>query len=254
MEKTNESFSIINQNKDQSCSFSSLSFIDHEGNQNLTYESIRILFQNKTEEIENHAIKTQLLQILDKFKEKTGKPEFKLALEKLTKSNTEVQVSFDSTSNKLFAVKKLNLETNIISAIQEVINGFKIKCLSNTNGFVKFYDFFLETYDNPETEQNNKLKTLNVVMDLCECSLSDYLIFLTEEFVIMDEDDQNEMFDNMFLIIRQLIAALKNLHNSNMIHGDIKGNNVLLMRNVNSNYTVKIADFQRLKTILKIIN
>lgn len=245
MEQINEIFSFIKINKDGSVS--SINFIENDGKDYLNFNNLKTLFEQNFVKIQNNETKTQLITLLENFTGNKEKNDFKFVLDKLEpKSN--VQVYFDYKMNKLFAVKQLDLNDSkqVQMAVTEVINGYRIKSMPNPEGFVKYYDFSLENKENSELEKQNDLKSkyLNIMMDLCDCSLSDYLKFLSNEIVMMNENDKNEVFDNLFIIIKQLINSLKELHMSNLIHSDIKEANILLMKNINSNYTTKIADFE----------
>lgn len=81
-------------------------------------------------------------------------------------------------------------------------------------------------------------------MDLCEFTLSDYIKFVINDIDNMDEDDKNSVFNNFFLIVKTLITTLKELQINNYIHSDLKGSNILIMKNQNDNYIVKISDFE----------
>ena len=199
------------------------------------------MFKKEIEKIENIQTKTLLLEHLKNFSCNNEDNFFKFPLEKICKvSKADVQVYFDHNINKLYAIKKANLKKSK-ELVHEIISGYRINSIPNSEGFVK-YDFFVGK--NPNLENKNDEEFLNVVMDLCECSLLDYVIFLEQKMSAMDQQEKRDIFQNLFVIIQQIKNAVKNLHNSNLIHSDIKEANVLIMRNLNSNYVVKIADFE----------
>ena len=68
---------------------------------------------------------------------------FKFPLEKICKvSKADVQVYFDHNINKLYAIKKANLKKSK-ELVHEIISGYRINSIPNSEGFVKYYDFFV---------------------------------------------------------------------------------------------------------------
>lgn len=224
-------------------SLSTTTSIKDVENETLTFNNdLKTIFQKVIDKIDSEESKTHIKALFEKLTETKKNIHLKFVLDKLAepKANlVDVQVYFDYENNKLFVVKRLCLKNSDLTekAAIEVINGYRINAIENSEGFVNTYSFYLEGDQDDE-------KYLNIVMDLCECSLSDYLKFLINEINIMDETEKKEVCNNLILMVHQITASLKKLSQLKLIHGDIKEENILLMKNLNSNFTMKIADFE----------
>ena len=129
-------------------SLSTSNSISNGENENLTFTftNLKTIFKENIEKLGNNEAKMELQKLLDKFAGNKEKPNLSFVLDKLTEMRADVKVYFDYDNNKLFAVKKLSLKDfkQRVKAIKEVINGYRINTIEKSEGFVRFYDFFLK--------------------------------------------------------------------------------------------------------------
>jgi serine/threonine-protein kinase len=118
--------------------------------------------------------------------------------------------------------KVLNLKNNIFYAMKKIdrfsssCDQEKILLKLNHKNIIKIYDFF---YDGTK---------FNIIEELGSNDLYDYY-----------SDDKNIItFENIYNILYDIAKALEYLHNINIVHGDIKIENILICDNI-----FKLCDF-----------
>jgi serine/threonine protein kinase len=142
-------------------------------------------------------------------------------------------------SNKFRAIKVIQLDIlkeNILSNIEEnedpekkfeeyienYINECEnMKICSNINS-VKFYRYFKDE------------KEFVIIMELCDCNLSQLLLEKNKEGFNEDE---------IYEIMTQLNNGLKIMKENNIIHRDLKLENILIKYKDNNNKIIKLADY-----------
>tara|TARA_B110000208_G_scaffold191914_1_gene260916 strand:+ start:394 stop:1218 length:825 start_codon:yes stop_codon:yes gene_type:complete len=124
-----------------------------------------------------------------------------------------------------YAIKKIPIQNNNNNIIS---NKFKLKlkevrCLSllNHKNIIRYNTSWIE-YCNDEIN-------IFIQMELMNLSLGDYLI-------------KYKNFDKNF-VIKNIIEGVKYLHDNDIIHCDLKPDNILLNLNENKIEQIKIADF-----------
>jgi wee1-like protein kinase len=118
-----------------------------------------------------------------------------------------------------YAIKKINIKNKSScakeKAIQEALTLAQSSVLDDNSYIIKYYSAWIEK------------STLYLVMELCDCSLPEYL----ERTGTLDEV-------SLIKIFRDLCKGLKKLHNQQIVHLDIKPENILF----SFNHRFKIAD------------
>lgn len=125
---------------------------------------------------------------------------------------------YDSQIKKNLALKILS--SSFKKSQSSIIKEFKILSQLNHPSLVKVYDFgFLPT------------ETPYFSMELVEgINLKDFF-----------QNDSNVIF--LPLIIKQILSALCYLHSNEILHGDIKPENILIVRNNKDSFISKLVDF-----------
>ena len=165
-------------------------------------------------------------------------------LEKFGKSNNVVQIGYDKYNFKLYALKILKLLKNkqseeqfVKASIEEIIKMTEVSEIKSKY-FVKMHKYFLQ-------KEENKSKQFNfvLVMDLGDGSLYEYQKFVIENCQKYDLSQKKLIFLNIFKIVRDVFNGLEEMHKFNCIHSDIKGANLLTMRNYEGKAWIKFCDF-----------
>jgi serine/threonine protein kinase len=154
-------------------------------------------------------------------------------------------------SKKLFAIKKIPFNEDLnepvlkeIHILQKLQNPLicKLESFWVENNYLKPKDY---KNVNPMSEvfQPNKSKLLHIKMELCVMTLKDVISKLNKELnrkltqamTILGYYVSSELF-------REILEGVKYLHNQNVIHRDLKPQNILITDGKNGNF-IKIADF-----------
>ena len=98
------------------------------------------------------------------------------------------------------------------------------KCSKSDNS-VKCYEYF----------DNNK--NFVIIMELCDVNLSQLLMKNLEKY------DRGFSVEEIYEIMMQLNNALKIMKNNNIIHRDLKLENILIKYIENNKYIIKLADY-----------
>ena len=131
--------------------------------------------------------------------------------------------------------EQLNL---CINGFIEEYNNMKI-CSNNNNNSVKCYEYF-----------NNK-DNFVIIMELCDKNLSEVL----KQRVKNEKKGFN--IEEIYEIMNQLNNTFKIMKENNIIHRDLKLENILIKYNDNNDYTIKLTGYgcsKRLNSLFSVLS
>lgn len=161
-------------------------------------------------------------------------------------SYASVWLSYDFTKQKYNAIKISN-RRDVLTAINEVINYKSIQEIKSKYLIkpIEIFEHINNYYDDEETESEHN-KHYCIVMELMGSSLYDVL--KTQHY------NKNIKFIDIINISRQILKGLSDLHEHNIIHGDIKPENILITNTENKfNKIKKLLELHKIKGKKKII-
>ena len=123
--------------------------------------------------------------------------------------------------NQIYVMKKISVEMASREEIEKMENEAKILSSVNSEFVVKYYESFYSEH------------SFNIVMEFCDGSdLKKY---------IKEHKSQNKLIerDKIFGFILDICEGLKEIHSKNLIHRDLKPDNLFLTKDLK----VKIGDF-----------
>ena len=127
----------------------------------------------------------------------------------------------NKNDNQIYVMKKLSVEMASREDIAKMENEAKILSSVNSEYVVKYYESFYSEH------------SFNIVMEFCDGSdLKKY---------IKEHKSQNKLIekDKIFDFILEICEGLKEIHSKNLIHRDLKPDNIFLTKDLK----VKIGDF-----------
>lgn len=120
---------------------------------------------------------------------------------------------------------------NIIKNIKDGINNMII-CGKDNDYSVKYYESY-------ETENE-----FAIIMELCEKSLTQLLM-----------EKKNFQLDEIYDIIEEINMVIILMKGNNIVHPNIKPNNIFIKKDKENNYKIKLTDYSLyIKDIISIIN
>jgi serine/threonine protein kinase len=157
---------------------------------------------------------------------------------------------FHKYEKKFYAIKKVFITKDIIEDNYDIFREIQIYSELMNDQVVRYYGSWIDIDIGSIMEYNEQIKNdyefekidyicpiLFIQMELCDFTLKDYLMTWSEY------DSLGEKID----IIIQIIKGLEYIHSKNIIHRDIKPDNIFLItNNLNpelNKYLVKIGDF-----------
>ncbi len=157
---------------------------------------------------------------------------------------------FHKYEKKFYAIKKVFITKDIIKDNYDIFREIEIYSDLMNDNVVRYYGSWIDIDIESIIEYNNQIMndyefdkidyvcpTLFIQMELCDFTLKEYLLTWSEH-------DSNE---NKIDILIQIFKGLKYLNTKNIVHRDIKPDNIFLLNTSNSlklkNYLVKIGDF-----------
>ena len=140
-------------------------------------------------------------------------------------------------TNEIRAIKIIEIENNKEEFMKEIDNELKNMaiCSKENENSVKYYEYY---YYN----ENYKDK-IAIVMEFCDNNLQK----------ILDKRKEGFKIKEIYNIISQLNNTFKIMCENNIIHRDIKLENILIKYNSNNNYIVKLTDYGISKQLINTI-
>ena len=123
--------------------------------------------------------------------------------------------------NQIYVLKKIPLNKTDENQLKQIKNEAKILSQINSEYIVKYYDSFSDG------------NSFNIIMEYCDgLDLRKY---------ISDHKEKNNLIEKSIIyhIIQNICYGLQEIHNKNMIHRDLKPDNLFL----SENFKIKIGDF-----------
>ena len=158
---------------------------------------------------------------------------------------------FHKFEKKYYAIKKIFITPDIVADGYEIFREIQLYCNIEHPNIVKYYsswvdidvssiiEFNKQQYLLGEDTINSICPTLFIQMELCDRNLREYIL----SYGIDD------ILDNKINFFKQIIQGVKYLHEQNIIHRDIKPDNIFI-----SNGIAKIGDFGLSKMINNTFN
>jgi translation initiation factor 2-alpha kinase 4 len=147
---------------------------------------------------------------------------------------------FHKFEKKFYAIKKIVITPDIVSDDYNIFREIELYCNLEHTNIVKYYsswididvhsivEFNKQQYLLGENTINSICPVLFIQMELCDKTLKEYIMSNG-----LDDD-----INNKINFIKQIIQGLKYIHEQNIIHRDIKPDNIFILNN-----TAKIGDF-----------
>lgn len=159
---------------------------------------------------------------------------------------------FHKYEKKFYAIKKVFITKDVVEENYDIFREVQIYSELTNDHIVRYYGSWIDIDIPSIIEYNEEIKNnlefekidylcpiLFIQMELCDFTLGDYLMTWGEFDTI----------DNKIDILIQIIKGLEYIHSKNIIHRDIKPDNIFLISNKEEKqekqekYTVKIGDF-----------
>ena len=127
----------------------------------------------------------------------------------------------DTKDNKIYALKKIELNSELEKTISLVENESNILSSINNQNIVKYYGCFREK------------DSFYILMEFCEYNDLNYFIQKYKQ--------KNELIPEPLIrtIIREICYGIKEIHSKKVIHRDLKPENIF----ISDDYKIKIGDF-----------
>eukprot|EP01080_Neovahlkampfia_damariscottae_P008561 gene8561-383_t len=139
--------------------------------------------------------------------------------------------ALDLKKNTKVAVKQLCLFDE--NQVEKVMKEIELVQSLNHENIIKYYDFMKHINIDPFTDDEQI--EIYIIMEICDFTL---------EYLIQQKRQNLEIIDTILLksLTSQICSALKEIHSLNIIHRDVKPQNILLMKK-DDELIVKLSDF-----------
>jgi serine/threonine protein kinase len=154
---------------------------------------------------------------------------------------------FHKFEKKFYAIKKIFITNDMIKENYDIFREIQIYSDLNNQNIVRYYSSWVDIDLESIIEYNNQINyddfepinyicpILFIQMELCDFTLKDYLLTYS----------LTDTIENKINIIKQIISGLEYLREKNIIHRDIKPDNIFLINDLNNSgkFIVKLGDF-----------
>lgn len=157
---------------------------------------------------------------------------------------------FHKYEKKFYAIKKVFITKDIVEDNYDIFREIQIYSELMNDQVVRYYGSWIDIDVGSIIEYNEQIKNdyefekidyicpiLFIQMELCDFTIKDYLMTWAEY----------DSIDEKINILIQIIKGLEYIHSKNIIHRDIKPDNIFLITNnlnpETNKYQVKIGDF-----------
>lgn len=157
---------------------------------------------------------------------------------------------FHKYEKKFYAIKKVFITKDIVEDNYDIFREIQIYSELMNDQVVRYYGSWIDIDVGSIIEYNEQIKNdyefekidyicpiLFIQMELCDFTVKDYLMTWAEY----------DSIDEKINILIQIIKGLEYIHSKNIIHRDIKPDNIFLITNnlnpETNKYQVKIGDF-----------
>ena len=157
---------------------------------------------------------------------------------------------FHKYEKKFYAIKKVFITKDIVEDNYDIFREIQIYSELMNDQVVRYYSSWIDIDVGSIIEYNEQIKNdyefekidyicpiLFIQMELCDFTVKDYLMTWAEY----------DSMDEKINILIQIIKGLEYIHSKNIIHRDIKPDNIFLITNnlnpETNKYQVKIGDF-----------
>ena len=153
---------------------------------------------------------------------------------------------------KFYAIKKIFITKEIIKDNYDIFKEIQIYSELQSDNIVRYYSSWVEIdfesiveYNKNDLDENEKINylcpILFIQMELCDFTLKEYLLSYS----------QDDSIENKINILKQICCGLNYLNSKNIIHRDIKPDNIFIkFNNIDNNNIVKLGDFGLCKKYL----
>ncbi len=161
---------------------------------------------------------------------------------------------FHKFERKYYAIKKIFISNELLHENYDFFKEIKLYCDLEHKNITKYYSSWIDVDYNSFISYNKYIADiplssicpiLFIQMELCNMTLKEYLLI------------NNVDLKNKINIFNQIVNGIEYLHNNNVVHCDIKPDNIFIVCNNDSNnnkcinnITVKIGDFGLSKKII----
>ena len=198
----------------------------------VTFKTLKVEFPRNKNFVENENLGYKLNNE-SKLSEKKKSREIDYNIIKFIGVGAFGKVFKIEMENQYFAVKKMLTDSSFNIGGNNANREIKIMEQLNCEFIVKFYDYWTE---------NINCEFTYIRMELCDETLKD-IIEILKNF----KPDIIEYF-LCCVIFRQILKSLEYLHSMNIMHRDLKPNNILI-KYYNNHAKIKLADFGMSKLI-----
>jgi len=154
---------------------------------------------------------------------------------------------FHKFEKKFYAIKKIFITKDIINDNYDIFKEIQIYSDLNHENIVRYYSSWIDIDFESIIDYNNSINSddfnkinylcpiLFIQMELCDFTLKEYILSYSED----------DLYCNKINIIKQICKGLEYIKSKNIIHRDIKPDNIFLIKDIyhDNEYLIKLGDF-----------